>query len=594
MGLRARYCILSAALFLAATAHCAQAASLYLSPDNITAQAGSSFSVGLYVSSLDQPMNAAGLTLRFPTDLLQVTGVTKNNSIFNLWVQEPSYSNKDGTVNFEGIVLNPGFTGAAGRMLTVNFRIRNVGSGKVRISEGQVLANDGDGTSITGSLGSATVSALPAAVSAVPADAPVIRSTTHPSPDTWYRLQDAKFVWEHAADFEGAAWAIGPADAVPPTSSFEQGAKEADVALTRFPDGTHYFLLRTRKNGQWSATGRYKFNVDRTAPRNFQVTVRQDDPTDPQPQISFIGQDETSGISGYQIKVDSADWIDSESLRFGSDYRLAVLPPGPHAITVRAVDRAGNYTDAQTAVDVAPIQSPVITEITPILNSVQGVLKLRGEAPTGTVVELSGVSEARTVLFAARTDTNGQFSYESKGLPIAGKWIFTAIAKDSRGATSNPSAPVSVEVRESVVEFLKRVVQWWGALLLLLILLLIATFITRWAFVRGKLAILKQKQEILDRQRDILRKLETLSVEARESVLNEIAGSGEKRKTAISQQIEDIQLETRQLEKDLKREYREEATSMERIPEKQIEQINKTDAPAASISSDQSSKNSSS
>lgn len=126
----------------------ARAASLYLSPSTGSYNVGKTFSVSVYVSSADEAMNAASGVISFPSDKLEVISLSKSGSIFSLWVQEPSFSNIFGTINFEGIVLNPGFTGARGKIISVNFRAKAAGSASLNFSSGSVLANDGKGTNI--------------------------------------------------------------------------------------------------------------------------------------------------------------------------------------------------------------------------------------------------------------------------------------------------------------------------------------------------------------------------------------------------------------------------------------------------------------
>ena len=137
-------------------AHAAEAATLKILPASGAFEEGTTFSVGVYVSSPDQAMNAASGVLSFPTDLLQVVSLSKSDSIANLWVQEPSYSNFDGRINFEGVVLNPGFKGSSGKIIQIRFRVRKVGSATVRFNSGMVLANDGKGTNILEGLRSAS------------------------------------------------------------------------------------------------------------------------------------------------------------------------------------------------------------------------------------------------------------------------------------------------------------------------------------------------------------------------------------------------------------------------------------------------------
>lgn len=145
--------IIAGAIFFCAKAN---AASLYISPSSGSYRVGETFQVGVFVSSADQAMNTAQATISFPTDRLEVISVSTKNSIFSLLVENPSFTNNAGNVNFSGIVLNPGYTGKNGRLVTINFLAKNVGQATVSITGGQVLANDGEGTSILSSRGSGT------------------------------------------------------------------------------------------------------------------------------------------------------------------------------------------------------------------------------------------------------------------------------------------------------------------------------------------------------------------------------------------------------------------------------------------------------
>lgn len=126
----------------------ANAASMYFSPSAGSYEVGKTFSVNVYVSSADQAMNAASSIISFPADKLEVISLSKTDSIFTLWAQEPSFSNSAGTINFEGIMFNPGFKGLTGKLLTINFRVKASGSVLLSFLSGSVLANDGQGTNI--------------------------------------------------------------------------------------------------------------------------------------------------------------------------------------------------------------------------------------------------------------------------------------------------------------------------------------------------------------------------------------------------------------------------------------------------------------
>lgn len=129
---------------------------LFLSPLEGTYSVGQTFSIRVMATSPRQAVNAISGTVSFPADKIQVTSVSKIGSILSLWVQEPSFSNSRGTVTFEGVVPNPGFSESQGRVLAINFRVVGTGPATVRVSSGTMLANDGYGTNVLKTLGTAS------------------------------------------------------------------------------------------------------------------------------------------------------------------------------------------------------------------------------------------------------------------------------------------------------------------------------------------------------------------------------------------------------------------------------------------------------
>ena len=137
-------------------------ASIYFSPTAKNVEAGSVFTVAVKVSSQDQAMNAVSGDVSFPSGQLKVLSISKLNSIVTLWVRDPFFTNSSasaggGDVHFEGIVLNPGFTGSDGTVIQITFQA--IGSAgdqpALAFSSAAVLANDGNGTPILGSQGAA-------------------------------------------------------------------------------------------------------------------------------------------------------------------------------------------------------------------------------------------------------------------------------------------------------------------------------------------------------------------------------------------------------------------------------------------------------
>lgn len=172
----------------------ALAATLYLSPSTATVGVNGTVSVGVYVATNGDTMNAASAKLSFPPSALSVSSISKSGSVINLWASEPSYSNSTGTISLEGVVLNPGYNGNSGKIATITFKALADGSQSVQFTSGSVLKNDGlgtqilngksgatitvDGTIVVPSTPSSSVSTTPSATTAKPVtpslDTPVI------------------------------------------------------------------------------------------------------------------------------------------------------------------------------------------------------------------------------------------------------------------------------------------------------------------------------------------------------------------------------------------------------------------------------------
>ncbi|OGG64134.1 hypothetical protein A3C18_02605 [Candidatus Kaiserbacteria bacterium RIFCSPHIGHO2_02_FULL_54_11b] len=124
-------------IFLASAAPAtAGAAEIYISPPLGSHYKGENFEVNLLVNS-DVAINAVSVVLNFPTQNLKVLDVSKKNSDLNFWVEEPSFSNTGtlGNIRLEGVILNPGFTGTGGRIVSVTFQAVGEGRPSINVSQ---------------------------------------------------------------------------------------------------------------------------------------------------------------------------------------------------------------------------------------------------------------------------------------------------------------------------------------------------------------------------------------------------------------------------------------------------------------------------
>lgn len=449
-------------------AHNVEAATLSFTPAIGTYSENTSFSVGVYVGSLDTSMNAASGTVTFPTDKLQVVSVSKSNSIVDFWAQEPSFSNTSGTVKFEGVVLPPGFQGGNGRIITINFKGKASGVAEVKTVGGQVLANDGVGTSILSAATGAVFTIREAQVPApevidlekeIPIDetlplidnettcesSALIYSTTHPG-QMWRKENTAIFSWDASDDVVASRIAFDKN----PTTQPNVVSKPAIVEkkYENIADGTWYFHLSLQDNNGWSEPEHFKIEVDQTAPSIELKEVARADLTNPKPVIDLVLSDKTSCVKEFTVAVDGVA-VDYNKLPNGN-LELETIEPGTHELSVLVHDRAGNQNEAYVDIEVKPIDAPIVKEYpTKVARGADIVVK--GE--TITNANMTAKITKRSNGFVAREDFqsgSGHFVWTPGTRLKSGTYLISFRTSDSRGAQSNWTEPVVIKIGSGI------------------------------------------------------------------------------------------------------------------------------------------------
>ncbi len=352
----------------------AHAASLYLSPASGTYNKGASFSVGVYISTpVGSEANAVSGTLSFPTDKLEVSSVSTSGSIMSLWVQEPSFSNSAGTVSFEGVILNPGFAGNSGKVVTVSFKAKSVdATAATAFSSGSILANDGLGTNILTSFGSGsykiggeppaeTPVTPPEPVTAVPG-APTISSSTHSSPDAWYSNNDPQFAWSMPRSVTGVN-VLANQSATTDPGTLSDGVMSR-YTYTDVDDGIWYFHVRLQNEKGWGPVSHFRFQIDTVGPAPFTVTLPDSaDPTVTEPRVVLPASSDAD-LAYYVFRLNELEVGRLLVSEIPSDrtYKLKGVATGENILVVEAVDRAGNITSTtQTFTSVVKGVEPDVT-----------------------------------------------------------------------------------------------------------------------------------------------------------------------------------------------------------------------------------------
>lgn len=507
------------------------AADLRFTPVSGSYKIGDVFSVSVLVSSSDKAVNAIQSNIIFPVDKLTLVSLAKVSQGIGLWVQEPTFSNTNGTASFEGIILNPGYQGAGANLVTLTFRAKAEGNASLKFSQGAVLANDGLGTNVLTNLGTANfvIGPTPALLTTPVPVAPTVpisaslpsainvKSSTHPEPDSWYANSDPEFNWSLPKDVTAVRLLYDKYPSSQPSVFYNY--RLAEKSLSDVKDGSYYFHAQARNSAGWGPVSHFRFQIDTAKPESFEFEeIPRSDNSETSLRFSLKASDNGSGIKEYEIKVgdDESIIIPAQVGDEGSGetiYQADNMPSGKHTIIARAIDFAGNYLTDYLDIEVESINPPLFTEY-PSRIAADEVATIKGRTYLNSEVTIYyGRNAEQEVEQKITSDDSGEFafSFDAKSLKN-GVYLFSGIVTKPEGAKSLRSDPIIIVVERS---WLNRVSNWTVNFLVLfipmlaLLLILILLILSSWRQAkRYKYQVRKEvgeAQTTLEKAFDILR-----------------------------------------------------------------------------------------
>ncbi len=498
---------------------------LLISPSSDTFIIGKSFQVQVQVDTAGVPINAATVTIYFPEDKLEVLDISKENSIFSLWTEKPSFSNSAGEISFSGGLPHPGFTGT-GNLITINFKSKNKGTFKINLGEGQVLADDGKATNILSILKEGkylikeerlTSEKKESARGEIPSS-PEVFSPTHPQEEEWYSNNYASFGWEVGDDITGASFIFNKTpDSIPDVIS--EGKMNSKIYWD-IEDGVWYFHLRVVNETGWGKTSHYKIQVDTKTPESPNILIdNQGDSTNPNPNLYLETKDNTSGVSHYQVRIGEERFSDLTTAKV-NPFPLSALSPGIHSIVVRAADRAGNNIESGTELEIEPIESPKVTVWPKKYISGEEIFYIEGVSLPEVEVSIFLEKGSETIKkWKTTSNEKGEWFFSTKELFEPGTYYLSAKAQDERGAVSDFSEKREIKISLSGISLGPLIISFKTIILILISLVLLGIVVITYFIYRTK------------KEKEILRK-ETKEV--RETLADSLADL----KKEIEQKIE--------------------------------------------------------
>lgn len=349
----------------------ASAATLQISSNASTLAPGELATLNVYVNAAGTAINSSEGTITFPANLFNVVSVSKGNSIFSIWVEEPSFSNGDGTITFNGGLPTPGYSGSSGSVISITVRAKQAGSGTFAFGDVAVRANDGYGTNVLTSRSGKTITvAAPATPAPTPVPTPTptppvpptntppttvpttpsapglisITSPTHPNTDQWYNDKNPKLTWLLPAGTDAVQISMDTDSATTPRVLY--GPPITSKVISELTDGVWYFKLRARKGGVWGPVSTRIVRIDTKAPVSSNMVFAYSD-TSKVLSLAATVEDSTSGVDRFDIAVDGTLVKSVPAAEFvNGNYSLPIIFNGTAVVTLTAYDRAGNSVQA--------------------------------------------------------------------------------------------------------------------------------------------------------------------------------------------------------------------------------------------------------
>lgn len=369
------YLFLIASLLFLTSPVTAAAAVLSAVPSRTSVEVGDTVSVSVYVNSEGVAINNAEGSLTFPREIFDVISVSKDTSLFSLWIEAPAYDGNS-TVSFNGGLPSPGYQGSNGKLFTVTFRAKAAGSAPLALLNGAVRANDGLGTDVLRAVVNGSVAVneaqvvsqpkTPTTPAATPSNTPSLgtsgtlklSSQTHPDQTAWYRDPSPKLSWELPGGTDSVQTIVSANKSAAPLVTYKPAVSEK--TLDPLEDGVWYFNIRAHTTTGWGKPVSYTLQIDSAAPTL--ASSLSFDATSSALFIQSTAQDELSGVDHYEILLNKEVYQKVSSSEISNGFMRVPLNISPGAYTVEwvAVDRAGNRAVSEP-ISIAAVETPTLS-----------------------------------------------------------------------------------------------------------------------------------------------------------------------------------------------------------------------------------------
>ncbi|MBU1046499.1 hypothetical protein KKH36_01820 [Patescibacteria group bacterium] len=472
-----------------------EAATLYLLPEYKNIDIGQEFYIDVKVNSQDEFINAVQSTISFPSNMIEIIGTDKQNSIFNFWINEPDASADKSEITFIGGSAK-GISGDSLQILRIKCKSVGTGIAEINISESVVTANDGKGTNILSTIekikinvGTETITSeisvkvSPEEVVVVEAPKQVIREAViakdapkepkvtvplYPDQRVWYNHQGEVIVlWEVPNDITKVAVEVNSNPNSEPVKAEDSLFTGKNIGI--LDEGIHYVHVQFKNNKGWGETAHYKISLDISSPLPFETNISSFASDNPIPEINYSGQDNLSGYSHTLIFIDGEKILETQEVSL----ELPPQKPGSHLLVVRVFDKAGNSIEDDLNFEIIPLKIPRTEFITDKISQGENIF-VSGTSIPNTLVDIK-ILKGEKIEFSgvANVDTVGKWEIIIDKLLAKDYYLLTVSARNEKGAISPNSEPKNIRITAPAILSIGLIDLGWFDIFILIILIIV-------------------------------------------------------------------------------------------------------------------------
>lgn len=483
-------------LFLFLFVQHVDAATLSIDGSNSNIKIGDIITATIYVNAGGESIN--NVEGQVSASNFEIQSITNSGSILNMWVEQPTFSKTE--ANFNGGVLNPGYSGSSGRIVTLSLKAIREGVGTLTFDSASVRANDGLGTDVLKSKSGLSVNISSNVAPVVPTppevfvpvsepvvevkketkvnsvlNAPTIYSSATPDPDSWYNIDKTTFTWDIPANTTAIKTLMGSYPDSEPTVLYDTVIKSKTIS--DIGDGVWYFHLKYKTADGWSKTGHKKIKIDTTSPESITIDKKILDTGMIEATVSAF--DKTSYITRFLISVPGEQdvEINTVSKEGTATYVFPSKYQGIKEVKIKAFDSAHNIHEETFTIDFPKVSVPEIFSY-PVEIKKESHFSVSGTSKySNSRAELKIVLHDGTIkTYQTQTKQDGSFVFEVDSIKEQGELSATVLI--FVGESQVPVSSENIYINVKGITFLQSAQRLLDVLLVVVpIIMLLAALI---------------------------------------------------------------------------------------------------------------------